>query len=89
MKVSAVSSLPLPPKQGAWKKTKFLTSDHPSIAPTPPAPAPEAAKPKPVPTPPKAEPPPKPNEVLIRNKPEPPKPTPTKPAPTKPRRRSR
>ena len=84
MQVSAVSSLPLAPRQ-RFEDHKVLTSEHPSIAPTPPPPTPEAAKPKPLPAPPKAEPPPRPNEVLLRNKPEPPKPTaPTKPASTKP-----
>lgn len=71
MQVSAVSSLPLPPKQ-RFKENAVLTSDKPSIAPTPPAPAPElpkieVAKAK-APTPPRAEPPPRPGDVLIPTK---------------------
>ena len=45
MQVSAVSSLPLPPRQ-RFDPTKVLASEKPSIAPTPPAPAPEAPKAK-------------------------------------------
>ena len=80
MQASMVSSLPLPPKQ-RFKNNEVLTSEKPSIAPTPPAPAPEAPKAK-APAPAKTEPPPKPNEVLIptKVKPEPVKPTPNKPA---------
>jgi protein TonB len=79
MQVTAVSSLPLPPRQ-RYEENKVLTSDKPSIAPTPPAPAPPEPKAKAAP--PKADPPPRPNEVLIptKTKAEPPKPTPSKPA---------
>ncbi len=81
MQVSAVSSLPLPPRQ-RFQPDQVLTSDKPSIAPTPPTPAPSEPKPKPLPAPPLAVPPPRPNEVLLptRIKPEPVKPQPAKPA---------
>ena len=84
MQVSAVSSLPLPPRQ-RFKANEVLTSDKPSIAPTPPAPAPEVSQAK-VPAPPKAEAAPRPNEILIptKVKPEPIKATPAKPSPAKP-----
>ncbi len=80
IQASAVNSLPLPPKQ-RFKENSVLTSDKPSIAPTPPPPTP-APPTKADPVKPKTEPPPKPNEILIPNKVTPPKPTPTKPAET-------
>ena len=92
IQASVVSALPLPPKQHTLDKA-VLTSDKPSIAPTPPPPAPEAVKSKADPVKPKAEPPPKPGEVLLAKKPDPVKParldereqpTPTKRAPTPP-----
>ena len=74
IQASMVSSLPLPPKQRFLDKA-VLTSDKPSVAPTPPPPSPEPPKTAAA-TKPKAEPPPKPNEILIPNKAAPPKPAP-------------
>jgi len=76
IQASVVNAIPLPPKQ-RFKEDEVLTSDKPSIAPTPPPPTltpPTKAEP----VKPKSEPPPKPNEVLIPNKPTPT--TPAKPA---------
>ncbi len=77
IQATMVNSLPLPPRQ-LTKDDAVLTSDKPSIAPTPPPPTPTPAKPEP--SKPKSEPPPKPNEILILKKAEPLKPTPSKPA---------
>ena len=68
-----VSALPLPPRQ-LTKDDAVLTSEKPSIAPTPP-PTPEPPKAKAEPAKPKAEVAPKPDEILIPNKVQP-KPTP-------------
>lgn len=87
IQASVVDALPLPPRQH-FKDNEVLTSEKPSIAPTPPPPAPPTPV-KAEPVKPKAEPPPKPNEILIPNKTKP-VPTPTKPAereqPVAPRR---
>ena len=92
IQATMVSALPLPPRQ-LTKDDAVLTSEKPSIAPTPPPPEPEPPKAKVEPVKPKAEPPPRPNEVLIPTKVQP-KPTPkavereqpdvTKRAPTPP-----
>jgi len=66
IQASMVNSLPLPPRQ-RFKENEVLTSDKPSVAPTPPPPTP-APPTKAEPVKPKAEPPPKPNEILIPNK---------------------
>jgi len=78
IQASMVNSLPLPPKQ-RFKEDAVLTSDKPSIAPTPPPPTP-APPSKATPVKPKSEPPPKPDEILIPKKTPPPTRTPTKPA---------
>ncbi len=67
IQASMVNALPLPPRQ-LTRDHEVLTSEKPSIAPTPPPPTPEPPKAKTTPIPPKAEPPPKPNEVLIPKK---------------------
>jgi len=72
IQASMVNSLPLPPKQ-RFKEDSVLTSEKPSIAPTPPPPTP-APPTKAAPVKPKAEPPPKPNEILIPKKTPPPPP---------------
>ena len=74
IQASMVNALPLPPRQPA-RDHEVLTSERPSIAPTPPPPTPEPPKAKTTPVPPKAEPPPKPNDVLIPKKTVPPKET--------------
>ena len=74
IQASMVNALPLPNTQ-RFKEHEVLTSEKPSIAPTPPPPTPKPVA-KAAPEHPKSEPPPKPNEVLI-----PKKVTPTKPAP--------
>ncbi len=66
IQASMVNSLPLPSKQ-RFKENAVLTSDKPSIAPTPPPPTP-APPTKAAPAQPRAEPPPKPNEILIPKK---------------------
>ncbi len=73
IQASMVNALPLPPRQRFLDKA-VLTSEKPSIAPTPPPPSPPA-KSKADPVKPKAEPPPKPNEVLLPKKVEPVKPS--------------
>jgi protein TonB len=78
IQASMVNSLPLPPRQ-RFKEDAVLTSDKPSIAPTPPPPTP-ATPTKAEPVKPKSEPPPKPDEILIPKKTPPVKPTPAKPA---------
>ena len=75
IQASMVNALPLPPRQ-LTRDHEVLTSDKPSIAPTPPPPTPEPPKAKVTPVPPKTEPPPRPNEVLIPKKIVPPKETP-------------
>ena len=100
IQASMVNALPLPPRQRTLDH-EVLTSEKPSIAPTPPPPTPEPPKAKVTPVPPKAEPPPKPNEVLIpkkvvpptkeipkpaeREQPVPPKPRPATPPPPTPK----
>ena len=79
IQASMVNALPLPPKQ-RFKDNEVLTSDKPSIAPTPPPPTPTPIT-KATPVQPKSEPPPKPNEILI------PKKATVKPAPARPAER--
>jgi protein TonB len=74
IQASMVNSLPLPAKQ-RFKENSVLTSDKPSIAPTPPPPTPAPVS-KAAPAQPKAEPLPRPNEILLPKKTV----TPTKPA---------
>lgn len=69
IQASMVNALPLPPRQHTLDKA-VLTSDKPSLAPTPPPPTPEPAKAA-APAQPKAAPPPRPNEVLIPNRTQP------------------
>ncbi len=89
IQASMVNALPLPPRQ-LTRDHEVLTSEKPSVAPTPPPPTPEPPKAKITPVPPKAEPIPKPNEVLLPKKVVPPTKEPPKPAereqPTPPKR---
>ncbi len=78
IQASMVNALPLPPRQRTLDHA-VLTSEKPSIAPTPPPPEPPKPKAAPLP-PPKAEAAPKPNEVLLPKKVVPT--TPTKPTPS-------
>jgi len=86
IQASMVNSLPLPNTQH-FKENEVLTSDKPSIAPTPPPPIPTPI-PKAAAEHPKTEPPPKPNEILIPKKTTPAKiaPRPEPAQPVAPRR---
>ena len=75
IQASMVNSLPLPPRQRTVDK-EVLTSEKPSIAPTPPPPTLVPPKLKVAPTPPKTEPIPKPTDILIPKKVAPAKPAP-------------
>ena len=81
IQASMVNSLPLPPRQRTLDNA-VLTSEKPSIAPTPPPP--EPVQPKAAPVKPAAEPKPKPDEIPIPVKATPPKPVPKVDAPPQP-----
>jgi protein TonB len=81
IQASMVNSLPLPNTQH-FKENEVLTSEKPSVAPTPPPPT-ATPVPRAEAEHPKTEPPPKPDEILIPKKAAPEK-VKTKPAPPQP-----